>query len=153
MKQVLPLAVVLVCTSGCQSAGNDTETADLAPGVIEVTYQVNQDDQGSCRPRYEARTQLNEQGMPTNEIYIIRGDTRYFDPQGRQIGSIPFQLKMADETISVLNEFIACKDLTIEVTVEECVYAFDSKNSGCPPIAIEGQEGFGDIVFIIDEQT
>lgn len=139
-------ATVLV--SGCQPASN--AQSDLAEGVVQIEYQVTTDDAGSCRPQYEARTRMNKDGLPANQIYIIRGETRYFNPEGQQIGNIPLQLKIADETISVLNEFIRCEDLKIEVTVEECVYDFNSQNSGCPAFQVIGKDGFADIVYVTE---
>ena len=144
MKKVMMLAAT-VLVSGCQPASNAQD--DLPEGVVQVAYQVNTDDEGSCRPRYEARTRLNKDGLPANESYIIRGETRYFNPDGRQIGSIPLQLKIEDETISVLNEFIRCEDLKIEVTVKECVYEFNSQNTGCPAFQVTGKQGYADIVY------
>jgi len=145
MKKMMMLAAT-VLVSGCNPVSNAGD--DLPEGVVQVTYQVNTDDEGSCRPRYEARTRMNTDGLPANEIYIIRGETRYFNPEGRQIGNIPLQVKIEDETISVLNEFIRCEDLKIEVTVEECVYEFDSQNSGCPEFQVLGKEGFAGIVYL-----
>jgi hypothetical protein len=145
MKPVMILAAT-VLPSGCNPVSSTGD--DLTEGVVQVAYQATIDDAGSCQPQYEARTQMNTDGSPANEIDIIRGETRYFNPEGRQIGNIPLQMKIEDETISVLNEFIRCEDLKIEVTVEECVYEFNSQNSGCPEFQVNGKEGFADVVYL-----
>lgn len=146
MKKVILILATMIATTGCQSS---SDAADQIPeGSVLITYQATVDDQGGCRPTYDTFTTLDAEGQPHNELYIMRGETEYFNADKRKIGEIPFQVKMGKETQSVLNEVIACEDLSIKVTLEKCEYFFESKNTGCPDVIVKGQAGFGGIEFI-----
>ncbi len=145
MKSTAWLITSFIAITGCQATSNTDD--QLKKGTVQITYQAATDDQGGCTPTYEATT-ADANGQPDNEINIIRGKTEYFNPEKYKIGEIPFQVKMNRETQSRLNEVIACKDLTIKVTLKKCEYFYPSKNTGCPEIIIKGQEGFGGIELI-----
>ncbi len=117
---------------------------DLKPDEIVITYQAVEDEEGGCRPTYEAITQKDADGLYANKIYMLRGENYYYKQQQR-IGNIPLQIKMEDETISLLNEVIVCDQLTIKLVIEECKYQWDADREGCPPITIKGQEAFSGI--------
>ncbi len=146
MKRHALILTALIATSGCQS---NSDAADQLPeGSVQITYQATVDGQGGCRPTYETITTLDAEGQPHNELYIMRGETEYFNAEKRKIGEIPFQVKMGKETQSVLNEVIACEDLTIKVTLEKCEYFYESNHTGCPDVMVKGQSGFAGIEFI-----
>ncbi len=147
MNKTTSLLLLMFVISACTESKSDKQ---LKPDEILITYQAIQDDQGSCRPTYEAITKNNDDGLPANKIYMIEGKTEYFLTDNSKVGSIPFQIKMEKETISSLNEVVACKDLHIKVTVEKCKYEFGTNRKGCPPIVIKGKEKFGGIEFIFD---
>ncbi len=146
MKKIILILTAMIATTGCQSS---SDAADQIPeGSVQITYQATVDGQGGCGPTYETITTLDAEGQPHNELYIMRGDTEYFNAEKRKIGEIPFQVKMGTETQSGLNEVIACEDLTIKVTLKKCEYFFESKNTGCPEVVVKGQSGFAGIEFI-----
>lgn len=142
MNMLLPVAACFVFLTGCDANESQQPIAD---DEVIITYQAVTDEAGGCRPTYEALTQNDAQGLPLNKIYMINGETHYYNHEQIKIGNIPLQIKMADETISLLNEVIACDQLKIELVVEKCRYEWGTERTDCPTITIQGSESFAGI--------
>lgn len=140
--KLIPLISVTIFFAAC---GEKHDVVDLKPDEIVINYKAVVDDQGGCRPTYEAITLKDAEGMPANKIYMLRGDTEYYNTENIRIGKIPLQVKMHDETISLLNEVMSCDQLKIKLVIEECQYQWNVERNDCPPIAVKGQENFAGI--------
>ena len=57
---------------------------------------------------------------------------------------------MEDEVTSLLNEVVACEDLTLKLEVQECRYQRGTDRKDCPEIVSAGQEAFGGIEVMMD---
>lgn len=144
--KTLTFCTSLVLLSGCSASdSNSSSPSSTNQDTVKISYKAVSDDAGGCRPTYEATTPKDGEGMPFNKIYMIKGETYYNNAEGRRIGNIPLQIKMEDETISLLNEVIACENLTIKLEIEECTYQWGTERNDCPEIIIQGQENFGGI--------
>ena len=112
---------ILLCLAlvGCDQK---TNTPDLQTGEVQISYQATSDAQGACRPRYQAITQMNAQGQPENDLFMITGQSIFFDPTGKVIGRMPLQATINDPVTSLLNQAIACEALSIQVTILKCQY-------------------------------
>ncbi|MCX7552752.1 hypothetical protein OS175_02580 [Marinicella sp. S1101] len=142
MLKILPVGTCCVFLIGCDA----TEPKQaIAEDEVIITYQAVTDEAGGCRPTYEALTQNDADGLPLNKIYLINGETHYYNHEQIKIGNIPLQIKMADETISLLNEVIACDQLRIELVIEQCRYEWGTERTDCPKITIKGSESFAGI--------
>lgn len=140
--KLIPLIFLTIFLSACAEQHN---AVALKSDEIVLNYKAVVDDQGGCRPTYEAITEKDAEGMPANKIYMLRGDTEYYNTENIRIGKIPLQVKMHDETISLLNEVMTCDQLNIKLVIEECQYQWNVERKDCPPILIKGQENFAGI--------
>ncbi len=124
------------------------EDSSLNGDVIKITYQAHENDTGNCTPLYRGNTARDSDGLPANKIYIMRGETEYFDHNNYKIGEIPFQLKMFRDITGMPSEGLSCQDLFIKITLEKCQYEYPSDRTTCPTVLIEGDEAFGGIEVI-----
>ncbi len=148
MRKIIFIPTLLAVMVGCNQQPTNT---GLNPDQVVISYQATIDEQGGCQPTYEALTQTDADGLPVNKIYMINGETYYYDQKKQRIGNIPLQIKMADETMSLLNEVITCEQLQIELVIEECQYEWGTEREGCPPISVKGQDAFGGIEVVFAE--
>jgi len=139
---------VLIGTAliGCQD-NNNTQT--LPPDLVRITYHAINDSDGNCKPEYQAITRKNKDGAPENQLYIIYGETEYFDHTGKmKLNEVPFQVKMYEQIFGLPSDGVLCENLNIKITLEECVYDYPSERSGCPDIEVIGADNFAGIEII-----
>ncbi len=147
MSKIKNLLLVGAMTSliGCQT--DNAEQPPLKDDVVQLTYAAKTNSAGDCTPFYTPFTNKNADGLPANEIYIIRGETEYFHG-GVKTGEIPFQVKMYKENQGMPSEGIGCQDLHIKITIEACSYQYPNDRSDCPEIEVVGAELFAKIEIV-----
>ena len=144
LTQVATLAAMTLLL-GCEA--NQAANNALADDVVRFTYEAKTNEAGDCTPFYTAFTNKDADGLSANQIYIIRGETEYFEGEYK-IGEVPFQVKMYKLNQGMPSEGVACADLKIKITLDECSYAYPSERTACPPIEVVGSEAFGELKIV-----